>query len=73
MNPDQREELKIKFAEIKAISQSIRDNNATGKTTGGKYPINIGYSTSVRRPIRDILKWISGVELILETMLEEAE
>lgn len=73
MNQDQLEELKIKLVEIKFTSQIIRDNNFTRKTTGGKYAIRKGYPTAVRRPFRDLLKWMNTVEAMLEIILEEAE
>ncbi len=75
VSQDQLQELKIKLADLKAISQMIRYNNFTSETMGDKHPIGVGYSYSsyMRRPVQDLLKWISGVELMFETMLEEAE
>jgi len=73
VNPDQLQELKIKLAEIKAISQKIKNNTFTRKTIGRNYRIGVGYAPSTRRPLRDLLNWISRVEEILEIMLEEAE
>ncbi len=73
MNPDQLQELKIKLAEIKTISQKIKHNTFTRKTKGGKYQIRLGYASAVRRPVQDILNWISRVEQMLEIMLDTQE
>ena len=66
-------ELKAGLANIKAISYKISSLNATKKTTRGKYPISLGYPTAVRRPVNEILRWMKGVERLLETIIEEAK
>ncbi len=64
-------ELKTILAEIKGISNTIRSKNVTRKTTETHYPIQQGYAEATRQPVHDILRWISGVELMLETILED--
>ena len=71
MNPGQLEELQAKLKLIKQTTKKISQNNFTRKTTGGHYPIRKGYATAVRRPIRDLLRWMKGIEEILETIIEE--
>lgn len=71
MNLDQLQELETKLKQIRAASKILRDNNSTRKTTGGKYPLEVGYYSGVRRPFRDLLKWMKGVEEILETIIVE--
>ena len=71
MNPDQLEELQDKLKLIKQTTKNISNKNFTRKTTGGHYPIRKGYATPVRRPIRDLMRWMKGVEEILETIIEE--
>ncbi len=73
MNHEQLKELELLLKRIKDSSRKIGDNNFTKKTKGGPYPINIGYPTAVRRPFKDLLKWMKGVEELLETIIEEAE
>ena len=70
---EQLQLLRVKLVEVKAISGKIRTQNVTQKTTGGKYPIRKGYATAVRRPVQDILSWMSGIEGMLEIMLKECE
>ncbi len=55
---------------IKGISQKIRSQNFTRKTKGTHYPIPVGYSTQVRRPVSDILRWMNDVEDLLDHILE---
>ena len=55
---------------IKGLSNKIRQQNFTRKTTGKAYPIPTGYSTQVRRPVSDILKWMHEVEDLLDSILE---
>lgn len=55
---------------IKGISNRIRNQNFTRKTTGKTYPIPTGYSTQVRRPVSDILRWMNDVEDLLDSVLE---
>lgn len=71
MNQEQRQELEAKLKQIKAVTKKIRENNFTRKTTEGHYPINVGYATAVRRPFRELLRWMKGVEEILETIITE--
>jgi len=71
VNQDQRQELETKLKQIRAASEKIRENNFTRKTTGGMYPLDVGYATAVRRPFRDLLKWMKGVEDVLESLIEE--
>ena len=71
MTQDQRHKLLTKLKEMKTFSENIRDNNFTQKTTGKNYPINVGYATAVRRPFRDLLRWMKDVEEILETIIKE--
>ena len=74
MNQDQRRELETKLKQIRAASKKIRENNFTRKTTGGiMYPLDVGYATAVRRPFLDLLKWMKGVEEMLETIITEAD
>ena len=66
-------ELRAGLANIKAISYKISSLNTTKKTTGGIiYPLDVGYATAVKRPVNEILKWMRGVEKLLETLIEEA-
>ena len=71
MNQDQRKELENKLKQIRDASEKIRENNFTRKTTGGMYPLDVGYYSGVRRPFRDLLKWMKGVEEMLETIITE--
>ncbi len=64
--------LRAGLANIKNISYKISSLNTTKKTTGGPYAINTGYPTAVRRPVNEILRWMRGVEKLLETLIEEA-
>jgi len=70
LNPDQLEELEAKLRQIKQYTKLISDNNFTRKTTGGRYPLNLGYASAVRRPFRDLLRWMKGVEEMLELLIE---
>ena len=71
MNHEQRQELEAKLRQLRIASEKIRENNFTRKTTEGPYPINVGYATAVRRPFRELLRWMKGVEEMLETIIEE--
>ncbi len=71
MNPDQLQELEAKLRKIRLSSKFMNDSNFTRKNTGGRYPINKGYPTAVRRPFRDLLRWMKGVEEMLETIITE--
>ena len=71
MNQDQRRELEVKLKQIRVASEKMRENNFTRKNTGGMYPLDVGYATAVRRPFRDLLRWMKGVEEMLETIIEE--
>ncbi len=71
MNQEQRRELETKLKQIKVAAKKIRENNYTRKTTEGMYPLDVGYATAVRRPFRDLLKWMKGVEEMLETIITE--
>ncbi len=74
MNQEQRRELETKLKQIKVAAEKIRENNFTRKTTGGiMYPLDVGYATAVRRPFLDLLKWMKGVEEMLETIITEAD
>ena len=66
-------ELEIQLMELHRLSNSINAENSTRKTTGGHYPIELGYATAVRRPIGDLLLWMHGVEDLLETLIKEVE
>ena len=66
-------DLRAGLADIKDTSYKISSLNTTKKTTGGKYPIQFGYAETTRRPVEDILKWMAGVEKLLETLIEEVE
>ena len=65
-------ELEIQLMELHRLSNSINAENSTRKTTGGHYPLELGYASAVRRPVRDILRWMRGVEDLLEDLVEEA-
>ena len=71
MSQEQRQELQIKLRQLKVASKKIRDYNTTKKERGTIYPTNVGYPTYVRRPFRDLLKWMKGVEDVLESLIEE--
>ncbi len=71
MNHEERQELELLLKQMRDVSAKIRENNFTKKTKGTNYPINVGYATAVRRPFRDLLRWMKGVEHILETIIEE--
>lgn len=66
MDPEKRgavlDQLKILSLEMVSLSQTVRTHNRTRKTQGKIYPIPTGYATAVRRPIRDLLKWMDNVE-----------
>ena len=70
LEPQTNPELKLLLAEIKGISKTIRKENTTKKTSVGPFPIQKGYANAVRRPVHEILRWMGGVELMLETLLE---
>ena len=65
-------ELELRLAELKVISDKIKHNTFTRKTIGAHYPIGVGYASSTRRPLGDLLSWILRVEQILEILIEEA-
>ncbi len=71
MNHEERKELELLLKQMRDVSKKIRENNFTKKTRGKNYPINVGYATAVRRPFKDLLRWMKGVEEILETIIEE--
>lgn len=73
MNKEQLQALKANLGELKKRSKKIRIQNVTKETTGGKYPIQLGYAKATRRPVEDVLRWMTGVEEMLEIMLEEDE
>lgn len=66
MDPEKRgavmDQLKILNKTMLSLSGQIRKQNFTRKTQGKNYPIPTGYATAVRRPFRDLLKWIDTVE-----------
>lgn len=66
-------ELELKLKEIQGLSEKVSDNTFTRKTTGTHYKIGVGYAPSTRRPVQDILRWMRGVEELLETLIEEPE
>lgn len=55
---------------IKRVSERIHQQNFTRKKYGKAYPIPTGYSTQVRRPVSDILRWMYGIEELLDDILE---
>ena len=59
------------FEEMRKISDNIRHNNSRRDNHPGHYPIGKGYSTQVRRPVRDILKYMDRIELIMSNLLFE--
>ena len=69
---EQLQALRVKLVEVKTIREHIKHNTFTRKTSGGKYPIREGYASAVRRPVQDILNWMTTIEEMLEIMLEEA-
>lgn len=71
MNQEQREELQVKLRQLKVASSKMRKNNFTRKTKGTHYPISVGYSKAVKRPVRDLLNWMTGVEEMLEAIINE--
>ena len=71
MNHEERQELELLLKQMRDVSKKIRENNFTKKTTGGKYPMGVGYATAVRRPFKDLLRWMKGVESFLEAIIEQ--
>ena len=71
------EHLKILNKEMLGFSKEIRTQNFTRKTQGKNYPIKTGSSTQVRRPFRDLLRWMDKVEeqlyLIVDLMEESSK
>ena len=72
MNREQLDELQITLRAIQNQRKLITGQNFTEKTTGGKYPTRLGYSLVVQRPFRDLIRWMKGVEKVLETLITEA-
>lgn len=68
-----KESLELQLKEIRGMNRRIHVQNFTRKTQGKNYPIPTGYATAVRRPFRDLLQWMNGVEGFLETLLGELE
>ncbi len=61
------EEIQILCQELAGINSKIRVEANTRKKKGTEpYAILTGYATAVRRPVRDLLKWMDLVE---ETMI----
>lgn len=78
MDPEKRKEVIEHLKTLNRImlekSKVVRVHNFSRKTQGKKYPIKTGYSTQVRRPIRDLLKWMEKVEetiYLIVDMLED--
>lgn len=78
MDPEKRKEVIEHLKTLNRImlekSKVVRIHNFTRKTQGKNYPISTGYSTQVRRPIRDLLKWMDKVEetiYLIVDMLED--
>ena len=71
MNHEERKELEALLKQIRNSSKKIGENNFTKKTKGSPYPINVGYATAVRRPFKDLLRWMKGVESFLESIIEQ--
>lgn len=67
------ETVRLLLALMKNKHKKISGHNFTKKTKGSHYPISVGYSTQVRRPVRDLLQWMSNVEDLLELILEELD
>lgn len=79
MCPEKRKEVIEQLKTLNRImlkkSRVVRCQNFTRKTQGTHYPISTGYATAVRRPIRDLLKWMDKVEetvSLIVDLLEES-
>lgn len=69
---DERWELILnKLEEVKEYSDAVRRENMTRKEWGGVYKFKSGYSTQVRRPVRDLLKWMDEIESLIFMIMEE--
>lgn len=77
MDPEKRgavlDHLKILNLEMLGLSKIVRTQNFTRKTKGTHYPIPTGYATAVRRPIRDLLKWMDKVEETISLIVDLLE
>jgi hypothetical protein len=71
IDPKLISEITLQLEIMKITSRKLRSNATTKKETGGRYPIPTGYSQSVRRPVLDVVKWMSLMETTLEMILEE--
>ncbi len=67
------EEIQLLCRGMVGINSKIRSEASTRKTRGKPYPIMMGYATAVRRPVRDILKWMDLVEETLALIVVELE
>ena len=67
------EHLKILNVNMLSLSKGIRTNTFTRKKTEEHYPLEVGYSYYVRRPMRDLLKWMDTVEETIYTLVDLLE
>ncbi len=68
------EQIQILCRELNSINSKIRSEANTRKKQGKEpYAIKLGYATAVRRPVRDILKWMDTVEEALALIVVELE
>jgi hypothetical protein len=65
------ENIETCLSDLQQIKAGIKRENTTRKEFGGVYKIRAGYSTQVRRPVRDILKWMDQQEEIMIFLLHE--
>ena len=57
---------------IQGTSHKISMLTNTNKTKGENYPIGVGYSNQVKRPFRDLMRWMCDVEEILEILIQRS-
>jgi len=68
------EEIKSLNLNMLRLSAGIKTNTFTRKQIGAEpYPLRAGYALGVRRPMRDLLKWVENVEETLYLIVDLLE
>ena len=71
LDPDVVASVTYQLEIMKVISGKMSRDCSTQRETGGRFPIPVGYSKSVRRPIGEAVKWMKIMEDTLEMIMEE--